>query len=157
MAKSTKKKNPKNVRAGKKSRRKGGVFERKVAKIVRATFPGVEIRRSTQSERAYNSDIFVDNGPELFKRIWWECNSSRNPQPAKKLEQAERDVKAFYEREGKTRLPVVIWHRIHSPYIHVRITVETLCILQGLYCARQEELDMRLEAFMSILKEYHEC
>lgn len=157
MAKSTKKKkNPKNVRAGRKARAKGGVFERKISKIVREHWPNTEIRRSKQSERAYDSDIVVLNGPTILKKIWWECNDSAKPQPAKKLEQAEKDTGEFLARIGEIRFPVVIWHKIRSPRIFVRMTVETLCLLQCLYCEHQEQLDMEFQDFISLLKKAEE-
>jgi len=96
-----------------KSTRKGKVYEREVARMLRAAWPVADVRRTSQADRAGNSDVIATGHPVL-EGLWLELNDARRPDPLAKLRQAERDVRANQERGGGHRMPVVIWHRIHE-------------------------------------------
>lgn len=96
------------------STRKGKVYERLIASKLRARFGSdtVDIRRTSQADRAANSDVIATGHPVL-ERLWLEIQDARKPTPDAKLLQAERDIAGHEERGGSTyRLPVVIWHRL---------------------------------------------
>ena len=114
---------------GLKSRTKGKVFERAIARRLRAVWPDTVIRRASQAERAHNPDVFVEHGPELLKLLWLELQDAANPTPAAKLLQAERDADAH--RGERRRWPVVIWHRIRERTINVSLRVSVLDALRG--------------------------
>lgn len=101
---------------GKISRTKGRSFEQAIARKLRERWPDMDVRRSSQAERAYNSDVFVTGHPVL-ESLWLELQDARNPTPAAKIVQAERDIDAG----GliATRAPVVVWHRLGERVVHV--------------------------------------
>lgn len=105
---------------------KGRAFEQKLCRILRAKFPGVEVRRSSQAERAYEADVF-SRGHAVLDRCWFECTDGRAPNVRKKLEQAERDVARGIPHHGDhDRLPVVVWHRLNAKEINVTMRLGTL-------------------------------
>jgi len=104
---------------GKLSRTKGKVFERKIAGAIRTIWPGALVRRSSQAERAYNSDVFVQGGPPLLSTLWLEIHDARNPIVLKKLFQAERDVVSLPRGYEQSFVPVVIWHKLGERSIQV--------------------------------------
>lgn len=100
---------------GLKSRIKGKTFERKIARALRERWPDALVRRSSQAERAYNADVFVEGGPPLLSQLWLELHDAKNPIVRKKLEQAERDVRV----SGRSQAPIVIWHKLGERSIQV--------------------------------------
>lgn len=99
------------------SRTKGKTFERKIAREFRLRWPDALVRRASQAERAYESDVYVTNGPPLLSALWLEMHDAAAPVPAKKLAQAERDVAA--NDQLLPRIPVVIWHKLGERSIQV--------------------------------------
>jgi len=99
---------------GRRSRQQGKEYERGFARYLRERYPGADVRRASQAERAANSDVFVvfpGQGPYLLTRIWWELTRGASPNVPAKLVQAERDCL----RNGHTggpgwRIPVVVWN-----------------------------------------------
>ena len=96
------------------SRRKGRAFEQKIARILRATWPDRVVHRSSQADRAYASDVVVNEVP-----IWWECQDAAKPTPRDKLVQAERDSKGTFYK------PMVVWHRSGERGLNVTMRVST--------------------------------
>lgn len=144
------------------SRTKGRAYEQLIARKLRATFPGADVRRSSQADRAANSDVVVTGSPVL-ERLWLELHDARRPIPQRKLEQAERDVSAIPkpgDAIGRSigRLPVVIWHRIHERSHQVTTRLWVLDELRGVLrmtdglagCDSVVTLD--LEDFVEILR-----
>lgn len=116
---------------GKLSRDKGGAFERKIAKLLRKEFPGATVHRTQQADRAYESDLVVEGCDSAgIASIWWELNDARQPNPRKKLLQAERDVLDLHKRrkgmKGDMKLPVVVWHRFRQHTINATLTLPSL-------------------------------
>jgi len=110
---------------GKLSRDKGKVFERKIARCLRETFPqhAEEIRRSIQSRQAEESDVTGLPG------FWVECQDAITPTPTKKLEQAEHDVRVANLTE--TIIPVAVTHKIRCKDIFVTIRLHHLHYIFG--------------------------
>jgi hypothetical protein len=110
-------------------REKGKTFERKIAAMIRARWPGALVRRASQAERAHNPDVFIEGGPRILQRLWLELQDSAHPTPIAKLDQAVRDVASDprqYAR-GEHRLPVAITHRLRSQEITATIALHDLC------------------------------
>lgn len=97
---------------GLKSRNKGKAFERKIARALRDLWPDALVRRSSQAERAYNADVFVEGGPKLLSQLWLEMHDARKPVALNKLIQAERDVRGLVVTDRASCVPVVIWHKL---------------------------------------------
>ena len=100
---------------GKLQRTKGKVFERLIASALRERYPAAEVRRTLQSQRAWDSDVVIDGDgvPNIVRALWLECEHSRNPAPRKKMMQALRDIGASATHQnGALRIPVVVW-RLH--------------------------------------------
>lgn len=100
---------------GKLSRNKGKAFERKIARAYREAIPEIaeEVRRSDQSHQADDSDVTGLPG------LWTECEDAREPNPLKKLEQAERDAK-----DG--RIPVAITHKMRAKSVQATLRLRDL-------------------------------
>lgn len=108
-------------------RRKGRAFEQSVATRLRAAFPGAVVRRTSQADGAYASDVVVEPpAPSVIGRVWWECHDAAAPNPLAKLAQAERDT---VHLEGA--LPVVVWHRKGARMTRVTLRLDTLLKLVG--------------------------
>lgn len=110
---------------GRTSNRKGKTFERRVAAEIRDAlgdrWPGAVVRRSSQADRAGNSDVRVEGHPVL-SALWLELTDARAPDPRAKLAQAERDVAAA----GGGRWPVVVWHRLGERSTQATMRLGTL-------------------------------
>ena len=98
---------------GAMQREKGKRFERDIAARLREVFPAADVRRSSQADRAANSDVVVTGDP-LLERLWLELQDARDPTPLAKLQQAERDIAVARRTGVNLRMPVVIWHRIRE-------------------------------------------
>ena len=85
---------------GLKSRVKGKVFERVVARILREAFPeyAESIRRSDQGHGAADCDVTGLPG------LWFECEDAASPNPAGKLAQAIGDAPSG-------RMPIAVTHK----------------------------------------------
>jgi hypothetical protein len=94
-------------------REKGKRFERDIAARLREVFPATDVRRSSQADRAANSDVVITGEP-LLERLWLELQDARDPTPLAKLQQAERDIAVARRTDVNYRLPIVIWHRIRE-------------------------------------------
>lgn len=108
-------------------REKGKRFEREIADSLRKWFPGnsgmpVLVRRGSQAERADRPDVYFEEGPELLKRLWLECQDSRTPTPEAKLVQAERDVAVRAIRA----YPIAVVHRTGARDVTATMRFETL-------------------------------
>jgi hypothetical protein len=117
---------------GRQRRRKGHDFERSVARVLREKWPDAVVRRSSQAEAAENPDVFVEGGPPVLATLWLELQDAVNPRPLAKLAQADRDRVAWMDARPAhdLRLPVVVWHRIHSPDVNVTTRLWVLDILR---------------------------
>jgi len=99
---------------GLRSRRKGCAFELVVRDRILSAFkavPALTVRRSSQAERAYESDLIIE-GPHVPKHLgelWVECEHANKPNPSKKFEQGCRDALRYEERMELARVPVVCW------------------------------------------------
>lgn len=74
---------------GKLSRDKGARFEREIAAIFRALWPGLPIRRGSQAAGAVDGDVVI---PDIGLRI--ECKVGAHPNPAAALDQCIGDSAA---------------------------------------------------------------
>jgi hypothetical protein len=108
---------------GAMQRTKGATFERKIASILRLRWPNATVHRSSQADRAYDSDVVIDGGPEWTRNLWLELQDARHPNPRAKLAQAERDV------GHRPRCPIVIWHKLSERTIWVTLRWETMLLL----------------------------
>jgi Holliday junction resolvase len=126
---------------GAMQRRKGKVYEREVARILRAEFPTADVRRTSQADRAGNSDVIVTGAP-LLEQLWLELNDARDPNPLVKLQQAEHDIELARPSRGGVaiRLPVVIWHRIRERSHQVTTRLWVLDAIRGCPHGAFEEL-----------------
>jgi hypothetical protein len=111
-------------------REKGKRFERDIARVFREAWPGTVVRRSSQAERAYNSDIFVEGGPLFLSSLWLELQDAKNPTPLAKLEQAEGDI-ASQRGIGGPRHAIIIWHRLASRTVNVTLRACVFDALRG--------------------------
>ncbi len=147
-------------------REKGKRFERHIAARLREVFPGSDVRRSSQADRAANSDVVITGEP-LLERLWLELQDARDPTPLAKLQQAERDIELARRAAANVRLPVVIWHRIHERASQVTTRLWVLDELRRRSHGAFEELaehsqlnidldeaavTLDLDAFIAILK-----
>jgi hypothetical protein len=140
---------------GRMQREKGKRFERAVAAELRKRWPDAVVRRSSQAERAYQSDVFIEGGPPLLSRLWLELQDARNPTPLAKLEQAERDIATT--RRGDA-LAVVIWHRLGARECNVTMRLRVLDVIRqpiqafGYY---DQVSTMTLGDFIGVLEKCH--
>ena len=109
----------------KMQRDKGKRFERQIARKLKEFFPehSETIRRSIQSREAEESDVTGLPG------LWIECQDARLPTPLKKLEQAERDVRA--NKLEATIIPIAITHKIRNKAILVTLRLSHLHFIFG--------------------------
>lgn len=92
------------------SRTKGHNHERDVARKLREAFPSATVRRSDQGYGAYEPDVVIEgDAMPVLKKLWIECQCSRNPSPVGKLLQAEEDAAKGF---ATMRLPIAVW-RLH--------------------------------------------
>lgn len=122
---------------GKLSRTKGREFEQRIARDLRTALPGATVHRSSQADRAYESDVVVSEGSALARSLWLECQDARHPTPLDKLAQAERDLSRPQPYEVfmrlRDRLPVVVWHKIATRDVFVTMRSATWLHLIGGY------------------------
>ena len=134
---------------GRMSRTKGRAYEQHVARVLRSRFD-VDVRRSSQADRAGQSDIYVVDGPPVLKRIWWELNDARRPQPTLKLVQAEWDIHRLPEPD-RDRLPVVVWHRIREQASHATTWLWVIDTLRGTETVDRTVVTLTLDNFLDML------
>ena len=100
-----------NVKQGKRAKRKGGQYERDIAKRFQSRY-GVELKRTPQSggfakksEKAddYRGDITIVDTKKMLK-LHIECKAHKTISLPKWISQAESDC-------PKDRTPVVIFHQ----------------------------------------------
>lgn len=113
-----------NIRRGKNAKRKGGQYERDIAKKFQKRY-GVELKRTPQSggfakksDKAddYRGDItIVDTKQMLLIHI--ECKNQKTWQLKQWIEQAEEDCP-----DGRT--PIVIFHQHNSSKDYVCISLD---------------------------------
>ena len=147
----------------KMQRTKGKVFERAVANLLRKAFPGVTVRRASQAERAANPDVFFADSVMPLSQLWCELTDSINPNPVKKLEQAERDIRARFTTPSDFRyggsIPVCIWHRLRERTIYATLRLSALEYLAtqaqtGPFGANTP-VTMDVEDFLRIVAAHH--
>ena len=117
-------KHEENVRRGKNAKRKGGNYERTIAKLFKNRF-GLELKRTPQSggfaKDSTKADDFrgditlVDDTKDLILHI--ECKNCKNWSLPKWLKQAQEDCP-----EG--RKPVVVFHKDNSSEEYVCMSLE---------------------------------
>jgi len=140
---------------GRMQRVKGKSFEQAIARLLRARFPHVEVRRAMQAERAYESDVFITGEPRL-ERLWLELQDARKPNPLLKLAQAERDIMAVLAGDGPLvlaldRQPVVVWHKLRERTIHVTTRAWVFDELRGSPSSDNTVITMELGAFLDVV------
>lgn len=117
-------KEEKNVRRGKNAKRKGGQYERDIAKKFQKKY-GVELKRTPQSggfakksDKAddYRGDITIVDAKQMLL-IHIECKNQKTWQLKQWIEQAEEDCP-----DGRT--PIVIFHQHNSSKDYVCISLE---------------------------------
>lgn len=141
---------------GRMQRDKGKKFERRIAIALRERWPDAEVRRASQADRAWQSDVFVSaNGAPLdLARIWWECQHAAKPTPLAKLKQAELDIASSHCQSD--RLAVVVWHRNGDALSHVTMRLHTLDKLRGRYRVDSTELiTLELGAFLDVIAKHN--
>lgn len=111
---------------GRMQKNKGKVFERKIATALRRRFPAMTVRRSLQAHKPYEPDVVVEGVP-----IWWECSDTREPNPPKKMKQAERDVEKARAKGFDYLIPVVVWHSLAKRRVWVSIRLHSLMRVIG--------------------------
>ena len=151
---------------GAMQREKGKRFERDIAARLREVFPDADVRRSSQADRAANSDVVVTGEP-LLERLWLELQDARDPTPLAKLQQAERDIAVARRTGVNYRMPIVIWHRIRERTSQVTTRLWVLDEIRGRPNGAFQELaehgpldvdldeaavTLDLDAFIAILK-----
>lgn len=117
-------KSEENVRRGKNAKRKGGQYERDIAKRFQQRY-GIELKRTPQSggfakksEKAddYRGDItIVDTKQMLLIHI--ECKNQKTWQLKQWIEQAKADC-------PKGRVPIVIFHQHNSSEDYVTLSLD---------------------------------
>ena len=149
---------------GRMQREKGKSFERAIAAKLRERWPLALVRRASQAERADNPDVFVEGGPPVLERLWLELQDARQPTPAAKLAQAERDASAWFARRAgpmdpddyrteNHRLPVVVWHRFAERTINVSTRLWVIYELAGVKAMHGSPLvTLDLETFLPMLE-----
>lgn len=132
-------------------REKGKRFERAIAAELRTRWPAAIVRRASQAERADNPDVFAEGAPALT-RLWLELQDARQPTPALKLAQAERDAAAWQARRaGSARWPVVVWHRLGERTTWATLRLGTLLAVTGSTSPAQAVVTLELGAFLDLL------
>lgn len=129
---------------------KGRAFEQKIAKLLRERWPGSDVHRSSQADRARDADVVIKGGPTEAAKLWLELNDARKPDPINKLEQAERDI----AREEVMRWPVVVWHKIGERSIQVTTRLHVLARLMhggGTICGGAT-VTMPLDNFLGLVE-----
>src|SRR5688572_8835659 len=115
---------------GRLQRVKGKVMERWVATSLRETLPAATVRRSIQSQSAWESDVYVTgDAPALVKRIWFEVTNSKAPNISEKLAQSTEDA----AKAGPDRLPILVWRRTGSKTCYVSARLAILGKIMGFY------------------------
>jgi hypothetical protein len=140
------------------SRVKGRTYERKIAALFRSHWPDATVRRSSQAERAYQSDVFVEGGPSVLRRLWLELTDARKPNVLLKLGQAETDATAWNTRnvDEPVRWPVVIWHVTGERNAQVTMPMWVLDAIRGMEWQTRfavEPATMDLRDFVRMLRD----
>ena len=111
-------------RQGKRAKRKGGNYERLIAKKFQDRY-GVELKRTPQSggfakksEKAddYRGDITIVDTKQMLK-LHIECKNQKQWQLKQWIEQAESDC-------PKGRTPIVIFHQHNTSKDYVCVSLE---------------------------------
>lgn len=117
---------------GKMQRTKGRAFEQKIAADLRALWPGADVHRSSQADRARQSDVVIEGEvPLLARNLWLELQDAAKPTPLGKLAQAEDDIEKRVLIDRESKRPVVIWHRLREQVVHVTLRLWVLNELAG--------------------------
>lgn len=118
-------KNPENVQKGKRSKRKGGNYERLLAKLFGEKY-GVELKRTPQSggfakksTRAddYRGDITIVD-PNNMLKVHIEAKNQKTWQLKSWIEQSESDCP-----EG--RIPIVVFHQHNTGNNYVCMSLDS--------------------------------
>lgn len=113
-----------NIKRGKRAKRKGGQYERDIAKKFQQRY-GVELKRTPQSggfakksEKAddYRGDITIVDTKQMLK-LHIECKNQKQWQLKQWIEQAESDCP-----NGRT--PIVIFHQHNTSKDYVCVSLE---------------------------------
>ena len=143
---------------GKMQREKGKAYERDIANELRKRWPSATVRRASQADRAYQSDVFMTGGPPILASLWLELQDARVPVPLTKLSQAERDC----ERTSEPRFPIVIWHRLGERTSYATMRLKTLDSIRwpvgrpySLRGSFDMVVTMRLGEFLDMLEREH--
>lgn len=114
----------KRSKQGKRAKRKGGEYERTVAKMFQNRY-GVELKRTPQSggfasksEKAddYRGDITIVDTKQMLK-VHIECKNQKTWQLKQWIAQAENDC-------PKNRVPLVIFHQHNTSKDYVCLSLE---------------------------------
>lgn len=122
--KETKQKLEQNIKQGKRAKRKGGQFERDIAKIFQKRY-GVELKRTPQSggfakksDKAddYRGDITIVDTKKVL-RLHIECKNQKQWSLPAWLRQAEEDC-------PEDRTPIVIFHQHNTSKNYVCLELD---------------------------------
>lgn len=111
---------------GNKSRDKGNVFMRKIARQLREACPGLEARKGFQTRRG-------DDEPDVRTSglgVWLECKHRDKVYPVKALEQAEQDAGSH----GGGLIPIAITHQTSARETGATLRFSSLLELNGVSC-----------------------
>lgn len=119
---------------GLRSRVKGKSFEREVRDHIWGAFRHLDcltIRRSSQAERAYESDLIIEgpNVPYHLASLWVECEHANRPNPVRKWAQAIRDCEAYVTRMQRPRVPIICWRATGERTVWLTTTLYNLNLL----------------------------
>lgn len=141
---------PEASRRARRSRTSGRTFERTIVNWLKARYQdqpwAQELRRSDQTHRAWLSDVTGVPG------LWIECQLATTPFPARKLQQAMRDV-AEYAVAGKKAIPIAVTKRKHSASTEVTLCLGDLARLLRASCEKplfERPVTLALEAFFDL-------
>ena len=120
----SKQKSDKLVKQGKNAKRKGGQYERDVAKLFQSRY-GVELKRTPQSggfakksDKAddYRGDITIVDTKQMLK-LHIECKNSKTWSLPAWIRQAESDC-------PEDRVPIVVFHQHNTSKDYVSLSLE---------------------------------
>lgn len=114
-------------------RRKGRRFEQWVATQYRKRYINATVRRALQAHQPYEPDVVVEgDAPDIVKSLWTECEDAAEPNPRRKMEQAERDIQKAMDAGCAGRyLPVVVWHRTGCRTRNASLRISDLLVILG--------------------------
>jgi len=135
-SKPKKPKDPKRVRAGKNSKRKGSSFERFIVNMFkdagiqakRGWWQSGEFARFRGKSKPTISDVLLEDG---FEHLWLELGTGATMDDYKKLDQAENDIAGTKQNQG-SMIPIAVTRRKGQRVVYATLKLADLVELIGL-------------------------